>query len=207
MALSLAIPFSQLPHQEEINLDTASCAVRPPSILPGCVFSVERFLQTFCNRQTPPPVVPVEADRKQAAQSEEHDMNPEIGMAGALFGFLAVGAIALFTMISIASWSDARRKEREAYYKNDMLKKLAESQGPGVNSAIELLREQDRIGAIRARQGLKIGGMVMVAIGLGLLVFLRALITDEPIYLCGLLVLLIGVALFGSSWFVHTAAE
>ncbi|MGA8111799.1 MAG: hypothetical protein WB974_20325, partial [Acidobacteriaceae bacterium] len=51
-----------------------------------------------------------------------------------VFVFLAVAAVALFSMISIASWSGARQKEREAYYKNDMLKKLAESQGAGANS-------------------------------------------------------------------------
>jgi hypothetical protein len=134
-------------------------------------------------------------------------IDPNVGMAGALFGFLAVGAIALFTMISVSSWADARRKEREAYYKNDMLKKLAEAQGPGVASAIELLREQDRIATVRKREGMKVGGIVMSAIGVGVLVFLRALIPDAPIYLSGLLVLLIGVALFGSSYVVQAGTE
>jgi hypothetical protein len=124
----------------------------------------------------------------------------------ALFGFLAVGAVALFSMVAVASWASARQKEREAYYKNDMLKKIAESQGPGLASALELLREEAKINAIRTKQGLKIGGMVMVGIGVGLLVFLHELIRDAPIYLCGLLVLLIGVALFASSYVV-TAAE
>ena len=127
--------------------------------------------------------------------------------AMALFGFLAVGAIAVFTMVSIAVWTDARRKEREAYYKADMLKKVAESQGPGAASALELLREEDRIGTMRTKQGLKIGGMVMVAIGLGLVVLLRALVTNEPVYLVGVLVLLIGVALYGSSYVVTVRAD
>src|ERR1051326_7857462 len=107
---------------------------------------------------------------------------PEHGLeAMSVFGFLAVGAIALFTMISISVWTDARRKEREAYYKADMLKKVAEE------------------------QGLKISGMVVGAVGVGLLIFLRALIPGAPIYLCGLLVFLIGAALFGGSYVVTVA--
>jgi hypothetical protein len=127
--------------------------------------------------------------------------------AMAVFGFLAVGAIALFTMISVSTWADNRRKEREAYYKADMLKKVAESQGPAAASALELMREEDRIATARTKQGLKIGGMVMVATGIGVLVFLKALVTDEPVYLCGLIVLLIGFALFGGSYVVATPRE
>lgn len=128
---------------------------------------------------------------------------PEHGLeAMSLFGFLAVGAIALFTMVSVASWSDARRKEREAYYKSDMMKKLSDAQGPGAASAIELLREEHRLGSIQRKQGLKMAGLIVGAAGLGVLIFLRALVQDEPVYLAGLLVLLIGAALFGSSYVV-----
>ena len=118
------------------------------------------------------------------------------------FGFLAVGAIALFTMISISVWSDARRKEREAYYKNDMLKKVAESQGAGAASALELLREEHRLATVQRKQAFKTGGLIVAAVGVGLLIFLRALIHDAPIYLVGLMVFLIGAALFGSSYVV-----
>jgi hypothetical protein len=122
-----------------------------------------------------------------------------------LFFFLGVGALALFSFLAVASWSGSRQKEREAYYKNDMLKKLADTPGPGATTALELLREEARLEAVKTRQGLRIGGVVMVAIGLGLMVFLKALIHDAPIYLCGLLVLLIGVALYGGSYLVTTA--
>jgi hypothetical protein len=124
-----------------------------------------------------------------------------------LFLFLAVGAVALFSMISIATWSEARRKEREAYYKNDMLKKLADTPGPGATSALELMREEARLGALQKRQGLRIGGLVIAAIGIGVMILLKALVKDAPVYLSGLLVLLIGVALYGGSYLVTTAME
>lgn len=128
------------------------------------------------------------------------------GMASAFFGFLAVGALALFSMIAVASWSDARRKEREAYYKNDMLKKVVESPGPGAATALELMREEARIGAERTRQGLKIGGLVTGCAGLGVLIFLRALLgPHEGVFLCGLVPLSVGIALYASSYLVTTA--
>lgn len=127
--------------------------------------------------------------------------------AVALFGFLAVGAVALFTMISVSSWASARQKEREAYYKSDMLKKVAEAQGPGAASALELLREEAKIYSVKTKQGLKIGGLVCFAAGLGTLVFLKALVTDEPVYLSGLIVMLIGIALYAGSYVVTAAAE
>ena len=123
----------------------------------------------------------------------------------ALFIFLAAGAVALFSFLAVASWSDARRRERESYYKNDMLKKLAESQGAGANSALELMREEARLRAMRRREGLRIGGMVTAAVGVSLLIFLRGLMGHDPVYLCGLIPLLIGVALYGSSYIIRTA--
>lgn len=129
-------------------------------------------------------------------------MGNESYEAMSVFGFLAISAVALFTMISISSWSDQRRREREAYYKADMLKKVAEAQGPAAASALELLREENRITTLQRKQGLKVSGLIVAATGLGMMPFLYALIHGAPIYLCGFLVLLVGAALFGSSYVV-----
>jgi Flp pilus assembly protein TadB len=118
------------------------------------------------------------------------------GVAGAgiaVFLFLSVGAVALFSFVAVASWAEARRKEREAYYRSETLKKITESQGAG--AVIELIREEEKQTAIRRREGQKLGGLVNIAVGVGLLIFLRALIHDEPAYLVGLIPLLIGVVL------------
>lgn len=127
--------------------------------------------------------------------------------AMALFGFLAVGAVALFSFIAVASWSDNRRRERESYYHNDMLKKLAESSGAGASAALELLREDARLRALRKRQEMKVGGVVLVAVGIGIIPFLHALIPHAPIYMVGILLLLLGLGLFGSSNFFKTPAQ
>jgi len=117
-----------------------------------------------------------------------------------VFLFLSVGSIALFSFLGVASWSDARRRERQAYYKSETLKKIAETQGSGANSAIEFLREEEKGAAQRRREGVKLGGLVTSAVGIGLMIFLRAIVNDEPVYLAGLIPLLIGVVLAAYSY-------
>ena len=123
------------------------------------------------------------------------------------FMFLSVGSIALFSFIAVASWADARRREREAYYNSETLKKIAEAQGAGASSAIEFLREEalrraedKKNAAQHRREGIKLGGLVTAAVGIGLIIFVRAIERDEPVYLVGLIPLLIGVALLAYSY-------
>ena len=107
-----------------------------------------------------------------------------------------VGSIALFSFLAVSSWSDARRKEREAYYKSEMLKKLAETSGDGTKAAIELLHSEERRAAIKRREGIKLGGLITLAVGIALMVFLRAVATDDPgAYWVGLLPASVGAAL------------
>ena len=106
-----------------------------------------------------------------------------------------VGSIALFSFLSVAVWSDTRRKEREVYYKNETLKKIAESSGEGAQAAIELLREQNRTVTKRRLEGMKLGGLITAVVGIGVMALLRGLVNDAPVYLAGLIPLLIGLAL------------
>ena len=113
-----------------------------------------------------------------------------------LWMFLSIGAVALFVVfIPATTWIDSQRREREAFYKAETMRRLAESSGDGAKAAIELLREQDRAERRKKGEGLKIGGLINIAVGVGLMIFLRALVGDEPVYLCGLIPGLIGVAL------------
>jgi hypothetical protein len=58
-----------------------------------------------------------------------------------------------------------------------------------------VLREEEKIGARRTREGLKLAGFITCAVGLGLLIALRAIIPDMPVYLVGFIPLFVGVAL------------
>ena len=119
----------------------------------------------------------------------------------ALFIFLAIGAVALFTFLSVATWTGTRQAEREAYYKAEMMKKIAETGGQG-NPALEYLREQERIKAAKRLGGLKLGGLINAGIGVGLMIFLKALIPGTPIYLCGTIELFIGFALLAYAFWL-----
>jgi hypothetical protein len=124
-----------------------------------------------------------------------------IGADVAVFLFLAVGAIALFTFLSVATFTGNRQAEREAYYKAEMMKKIAETGGDG-NPALEYLREQERIKAIKRLGGIKLGGLINVGVGLGLMIMLRGLVGGGPVYLAGIIPMFIGLAMLTYAfWF------
>jgi hypothetical protein len=106
-----------------------------------------------------------------------------------------VGSIALFTFLAVTTWSEARRKEREAYYTSETLKKIAESSGEGAKSALELMREKQKNIVKNRLEGVKLGGLITAAVGVGVMALLRGLVNDEPVYLAGLIPLLIGAAM------------
>ena len=108
--------------------------------------------------------------------------------------FPAVGALAVFSYLAVATWAENRRKEREAFYRSDTVRKIAETQG-GASAALEYLREEERNAQKRRREGLKLGGLISTAAGIGIGVFLIAILPDRPIYFLGLIPVLIGLAL------------
>ena len=113
-----------------------------------------------------------------------------------------VGSIALFSFLAVATWSDARRKERETFYKSETLKKIAESSGEGAKAAIELMREQEKSVAKRRLEGMKLGGLITAVVGIGVMALLHGLVRDEPVYLAGLIPFLVGVVLMLYGFFL-----
>jgi hypothetical protein len=154
-------------------------------------------------------------------------------------------AIAICSYLGVRAWTDAQRREREAYYRNDaikkvaemkgetsepvlallrealkppaesspspalmgpvqakafykseMLKKIAELKGSDADAVIAIMREEERNSARRTRAGLKLAGLILAGVGVGVYIFLQALIPDMPVYLVGLIPLLIGGAIF-----------
>jgi hypothetical protein len=109
-----------------------------------------------------------------------------------LFMFLSTAVIAVFTMISIAVWTGTRLAEREAYYRNEVLKKLAEMQGAGAESVLNVMREEERRAERQKIEGLKIGGLAATAAGVAIAGFLWNL---EKVRMVGFIPLLVGLAL------------
>ncbi|MBZ5578973.1 MAG: hypothetical protein LAP40_20625 [Acidobacteriia bacterium] len=158
----------------------------------------------------------------------------------------SIAAIAGFSFLAVAAWSKARREEREAFYKSEAIKKLAEMQGKpdesvlqllrealapkgpspammgpiqaqayyrnetlkkiaetrGSESLLEFLREDQKKSARRQREGMKLGGLICAGVGISLLIFLRQIVPDQPVYLAGMIPLLVGAALLTYAFFM-----
>jgi hypothetical protein len=112
----------------------------------------------------------------------------------AFFGFI-------FSFLSIAVWVESRRKEREAYYLSETVKKIAESPATGP-VAIEFLREQQRNAMRRMHEGIRLGGLIALLVGVALMIFLWNLLPHRTIYLAGLMPISAGAALLIHGYFV-----
>jgi hypothetical protein len=121
-----------------------------------------------------------------------------------LFFFLSVGAASLFGFLAVAAWAGSRQQERESYYKNDMLKKLAESDTNSAAATIAYLQEKERTAEAnreaKKREGYLVGGLVNIGVGIGLMAFLAEISHDKAVGLVGLIPALIGVALMISAY-------
>ena len=113
-----------------------------------------------------------------------------------------VSIIAVFTFVSIAAWSDNRRKERESYYKHETYKKLAEQPGESGDAVRSLIREEALQEWRRRIDGLRLGGMITFVVGIGVMIFLYAMVDGESVYLVGLIPALIGLVLMLFGFFL-----
>ena len=128
--------------------------------------------------------------------------NPVAIMAMALG---MVGAVATFGFFAIASWADARRREREAFYRTEVLKKLADAGPEGSTAALQMFREQQRATARNRLEFQRLGGLILAAVGLGLMPLLKGVASHESAWLSGLIPALIGAVMLIYSY--HLAPQ
>jgi len=114
--------------------------------------------------------------------------------------------VSVFTFLVFAVWFGTRQKEREAYYKAETLRRITEASGEGAKAALDLLREEERLKRIKAREGIKIGGIINIGVGVGLLIFLGALV-GVKVALCGLIPGLVGVAMLIYAYYLASPVE
>ncbi len=104
-----------------------------------------------------------------------------------------VGAVALFGFLSVASWADARRREREAFFRHELLKKVADS--PSGQQVIDLLRQEEADRHERHRQGIQLAGWIDLGAGLGVALLLSQLVRVRGLWAIGAIPALVGAAL------------
>src|SRR6185295_10187879 len=137
------------------------------------------------------PMQPRRTARRPIWKHKEIQPMPAAALALIPFGVF----VPLFAFISVAVWADYRTRERDAFYRSEVLKKLAEVSGPQAQQVIDALREQEQGREKRRREGMRLGGLVVSMVGLGLTVMLFFLVPKAPVWTVGLIPILVGTAL------------
>ena len=118
----------------------------------------------------------------------------------ALFLFLAAAVIAVFAFSSIVVWVSTPARERQARDRLALLKTLAEHPGEHARQVLDLLREEDEAPARKKereeQKGWIAGGLIVIAVGVGLGVML-VILGDRGDWTVALIPFLIGCVLLG----------
>jgi hypothetical protein len=117
----------------------------------------------------------------------------------AMFIFLAAGAVGLFAFLSVAVWAGTQAQERKAHDRFALLKAIAEQPSENARLVLEHLREEEQRERARRereeRRGFLIGGLVTIAVGVGMSVMLVAMKAAPGVWSLGLFLFLIGAVL------------
>ena len=131
--------------------------------------------------------------------------DPDIPPAG-MWIFLSIGAVSLFAIfLPTVTWIDKRSKEREAFYKAETIRRVAEATGEGAKAALELLREDDRLKRTKVLDGMKLGGLICIAVGAAMSLLIWS--QHEAGFLVGLIPGFIGIALLVYVYFLASPVE
>ena len=107
-----------------------------------------------------------------------------------------VGSIAVFGYLAVHEWTESRRKEREAFYRSETLRRFSESNQPDMLARFlaeeKAARHEMRV---QQRESLRLGGLVTMMAGIGLGVVLAGLAPGERYYFVGLVPFLVGLAI------------
>lgn len=87
---------------------------------------------------------------------------------GLLLGIVAV--IGTFAFVSVVVFSENRRKEREAFYRTEVHKKLVEQEGGKTDQLRALLHVEEVTRARQIREALRIAGLATGAAGIGMVI-------------------------------------
>jgi Flp pilus assembly protein TadB len=111
----------------------------------------------------------------------------------------AVAIVAVFTLVTVTTWSDSRRQERESFHRHELFRQMLERQGASVEEVrgaiVDLMREEETLRRRKQADGEKLGGLITAAVGISLGIFLYFLAPGRPIFLFGGIPLAVGLML------------
>ena len=103
--------------------------------------------------------------------------------------------IGLFVFLAVSEWASSRRDRCEMKYRYELYNRMVEHPGPVADEVRALLErdaERRRAAEIADKRS---GGLVVLAVGIGLGTALYFLVPNKPVYLVGLVPGFVGVVL------------
>lgn len=120
-------------------------------------------------------------------------------MGGPTLGVLtlALTLTGLFSFLSVFVWAHQRRREREAYYRSETLRRFLDNKEAAGEQLLQALLEDERRAARQRLEACKLAGIITLALGLAMMAFIKAVDARnvEPSYLVGLLPVSVGLSL------------
>ena len=117
-----------------------------------------------------------------------------------------IGSIVLFAFLSVVGWAREKRREREAFYRHEVLKKLVDQGGEGGLQVLEMMRREAELQDRRRRETRILGGLVTTVLGLSLMILLYAL-TPDGVWTAGLIPASVGAVILLYALFATRPAQ
>lgn len=122
---------------------------------------------------------------------------------GEVFFFASIVTVAFWGFLSVASWSESRRKEREAYYRSETLRRFSEgSQQEMLARYLEEEKAARHEKRVQQRESLRLGGLVTMMTGIGFGIMLAGIEPEAKTYLFGFIPFLVGLAVLVYVYFM-----
>ncbi len=114
-------------------------------------------------------------------------------MSTAFWLMIAVTSTAFFTFLIFIVWLEGRQKERQAHYRDEMARKIAEAEDPA--PVMDYVRSVEQADAERTRMKASVARLITLAAAAGLMIFLYQVAPGSAVYLVGLIPLFVGLVL------------
>jgi hypothetical protein len=116
-----------------------------------------------------------------------------------------ISVVCVFLFLSTVVWAKQRRRERDAYYRHELAKTMV-TRGADADEVARMLRKS-RSSLAERREGLKLGGLLTFAIGIGFMIGFQWIPADLPIWKIGFVPTLLGAAMVTYSVLADSDSE
>src|SRR5258708_22316682 len=112
-----------------------------------------------------------------------------------------VGSVVCCAFQSVVGRAKKNRREREAFYRHEVLKKLIEQGGAGGQQVFEMMRKEVELRDRQRREARILGGLITAVIGVSLMILLYVLVPGEGVWSTGLIPFSVGTVILLFAFF------